>query len=279
LKFPSAILFLSGVFFLCSCSTVDAGRVTISSPKIAQLNTDHLIKIEVNTGEVLIVGTQDRDIQVLGSITSDPALTYAVEQSDTGLHILAQYPKRIFPPPASNPVDLEIRVPPGYQIQFIGEDANLAVRNYSGKLDVSSTAGDVLLDGFTGSASIKANRGDVTLRASQGELYALGNYGLLALEEVHGQVSASTIMGTIRYRGTGLPGDALHFESDHGPIEITLAGQPDLSVKVNSTSGDVVCMFSALVRDPRTCSGILGNGSAQLDVRTVSGAITFQQVP
>jgi hypothetical protein len=275
LKYPVAIIILMAGLFLSSC-TSPVVDVTTLSPQAFQLGKDEIIRIDVNMGEVLITGSQDDSIEILGSLTRDPALVYTVEQNSAGLHILAQYPKRIFHPPAPYPIQLEIRIPAGYQVQFDTLDANLIVQDYSGSLDVSSVAGDVLVERLSGFAALKANRGNVTLRTSQGELYALGNYGLLSLDDLHGNVNASTIMGTIRYDGVPRGGDTVHLESDHGPVQIDLADQPNLLVEIHSTSGEVVCMFTALVRDARNCSGVLGDGSSRLDVRTVSGNITFQ---
>ncbi len=278
LKYPVAMLVLIAGFLLNSCASPVADVSTLP-PQTFQIGKDQIVQIDVNMGEVLITGNPNDSLEILGSLTTDEALDYAVEQNSAGLHIFAQYPKRIFPPPAPHPIQLEIRIPAGYQVQFDTVDANLVVRDFSGKLDVSSTTGDVLVEGLSGFASLKANRGDVTLRTSQGELYALGNYGLLSLEALHGDVNASTIMGTIRYQGAPQGSDTIHLESDHGPVQIELAEQPNLLVEIHSTSGEVVCMFTTLVRDARNCNGVLGDGSGRLDVRTVSGSITLTQVP
>jgi len=277
LKYAGAIVFLLVGVLSTSCTSSLADISTLS-PQVFRLSKDQVVQIDVNTGEVLITASQTDSVEVLGSLTQDTALVYSVEQTSAGLHILAQYPKRIFPPPAPRPIQLEIRIPNGYQVQFDSLEADLTVKDFSGKLAVSTVAGDVLVDGLSGFAALKVNRGDVTVRTIQGELHLLGNYGLLSMEDVHGDIFASTIMGTIRYQGATLPGDRIKFESDHGPVQIDLADQPNLLVDIHSTSGEVVCMFSVLARGARNCSGMIGDGSSRLDVRTVSGNITFQQI-
>ncbi len=276
MKVVRAIIILLIGLLSASCASSPV-EITTLSPEKYRLGKDQVVQIEVNTGQVLITASQTDSVEVLGSLTQDAALVYSVEQTSAGIHILAQYPKRIFPPPEEHPIQLEIRIPSGCQVQFDSLEANLTVQNFSGKLDISDVGGDVLVTGLTGFAALKVNRGDVTMRTSQGEFHLLGNYGLLSMEDVHGDIFASTIMGTIRYQGAALPGDKFNFESDHGPVQIDLANQPNLLVDVHSTSGEVVCMFSTLTREPRNCRGMIGDGSSsQLDVRTVSGNVTFQ---
>jgi hypothetical protein len=106
-----------------------------------------------------------------------------------------------------------------------------------------------------------------------------GNYGLLTLENVSGQVSASTIMGTIRFIGRGGAGDAFHLETDHGPVEIRLAADASLATRVKTTSGVVDCVIPGLVPAGSACEGTLGNGVGTLDVRTVSGSVNLQRIP
>ena len=278
MKVISILLALLPVLFIVSCSAPVEAVLTLT-PQSFQLDKDQLIKVNVDTGEVLITGTPGDSVEVLGTLTTDAALVYNINQDSAGLNITIRYPKRIYPPLAPNPVRLELRIPAGLKLKFESEEANLTVQNFSGNLDVSSTAGNIFIDGLRGSASVKANRGNISMQASQGDLFAFGNYGHLVLKDDHGQVSASTIMGTVQYTGGKGSSDALHFESDHGPVEVNLAGEPDMQVKINSASGEVTCMFTDLERNMRSCNGLLGRGGSQLYVRTVSGNITLQPMP
>ncbi|MCX6081038.1 MAG: DUF4097 family beta strand repeat-containing protein [Chloroflexi bacterium] len=278
MKYPAAVITVLVSFLISACASASVERSTLA-PQTYHLDHNQVLQIEVNTGNVQIIGTQQDSLEVRGSLTNEPALVYKVEQSSTGLHILAQLPKRIFPLPAPDPIDLEIRIPAGYRVEFDTQEANLIVKDFRGDLQVSSVAGNVQVDGLNGSAVLKANRGEVLLQNSQGKLNLLGNYGFLSMLAVHGQINASTIMGSVSYNGMPQPGDTIHLETDHGPVQIILTDQPNLLVDIHSTSGEVVCMFTALERNPRQCRGTLGAGGGRLDVRTVSGNIIFQPAP
>ena len=261
-----------------SCAAPGYAQSTLA-PQSYPLDNERVLTLEINTGDVFIHGNPSDKIELTGTLTSDPALVFSVQQTPAGLKICGQYPKRIFPAPVANPIQLELGVPKGVRVVFISPEANLTVQDFIGDLDVTATAGDVEISGMTGKASVKANRGDVTIKNSAGEFYELGNYGLLSLIDVHGSTNASTIMGTIRYQGLAGAGDQIHLETDHGPIQIDLAKESDLTVQLSSTSGDVLCTFAALDRQVRTCSGKLSAGSGDLIVRTVSGSITLKSLP
>ena len=271
-------LFVMALVCINSCAAPGYAQSTLA-PQSYPLENERALTIEINTGDVRISGNNSDKIELSGSLTTDPALVFSVQQTPTGLKISAQYPKRIFPAPAANPIHLELRVPKGVRVLFTSQEANLSVKDFIGDLDVTATAGDVEISGMNGKASVKANRGDVTIKNSAGEFYELGNYGLLSLIDVHGSANASTIMGTVRYQGLAGAGDRIRLETDHGPIQIDLDAASDLTVQLSSTSGDVLCTFAALNRQVRTCSGKLSAGSGDLIVRTVSGSITLKSLP
>jgi len=258
----------------------NADELVDISPRSIPIQKDQIIEIDINVGELLITGIIGENVEVLGKAIRDEGFTFSIEPvSNNQVNIFTHIQKRIFRSFPEIPINLEVRIPQGCQVLIKTQEANINVKNFSGKLEVSSTAGNVFVDNLSGFASIKANRGDVTVQNSQGEIYALGNYGHLLFAQSHGRLSASTIMGTIRFNGTANHKDEIHLESDHGPIDTNLVGDPDLQVEVNSTSGEVVCSFLALKRNIRGCDGILGSGSGKLDIRSVSGNIRLQKEP
>ena len=141
---------------------------------------------------------------------------------------------------------------------------------------MDSVAGDVNAQGLAGEAQLRSGRGNVTLTDSAGIFHVLGEHGVLDIENSHGSIDSSTIMGTIQFQGEPGAGDTIHFEVDHGPVEITLGENSDLTMTASSTSGDVACMAPGITRNGRGCAGVLGAGSASFYVRTVSGSITIR---
>ena len=82
-------------------------------------------------------------------------------------------------------------------------------------------------------------------------------------------------MGTIRLTGEPRAEDAIHLETDHGPVEVQLSPGASVQVAVSTTSGVITCLLPGLHPEARGCSGVLGTGAAELVIRTVSGAVTL----
>jgi hypothetical protein len=99
--------------------------------------------------------------------------------------------------------------------------------------------------------------------------------GITRFDPLHAS-RAGTIVGTIQFNGLIAAGDAMDFESDHGPIQVDLDPKSDVTVHVRTTSGVVTCMVSGVIYNGAACDGSLGSRAGLLKTRTVSGTTTLQ---
>jgi DUF4097 and DUF4098 domain-containing protein YvlB len=128
-------------------------------------------------------------------------------------------------------------------------------------------------------ASLRTGRGDASLSGGAGDIRLIGEHGILSIENSTGQLSATTIMGTIRFLGQPDANDEIRLETDHGPVEVALAEESDLDLTVTTTSGSVTCTFPGLnARSSSGCTSPIGRGQGSLWIRTVSGTITIQRL-
>ena len=225
---------------------LDSGQVTITHGESGQV---------VLSGEARLPNLQDLDV------TLDP----------NGLTIRADSPGSL--------LNLALQVPSGTPVKVTTFDAEVKAQDFTGHLDVTSTAGDILIDHMQGLAVLRANRGDVLIESSQGEFHLPGNYGLLSLTNVSGIIEASTIMGTIRYQGRVDAADQVMLETDHGPVEAWLNPDSDVMVVVRTTTGVVDCVIPGLSPEGAGCAGQMGNGEGLLQVRTVNGEVDIKTAP
>lgn len=168
---------------------------------------------------------------------------------------------------------LEIPVNKKIIIQSNQSEINLSA--YQGDISIDSTSGTITARNLTGKATLRSGRGNVTLQNSSGELHVLGEHGILTMKNLHGLLTSSTIMGTIQYSGSPTEGDRINLEVDHGPISIELGKTSNLEYSVQSASGEVNCLLPGVKLLSRGCSGTVGQGSAQLKIRSVSGKISL----
>jgi len=101
----------------------------------------------------------------------------------------------------------------------------------------------------------------------------------LTAEKFSGSVSMTTIMGKIQFLGSDQKAGPIHLETDHGPVQAAIPKSPSYQIKVSTTSGEVTCTSSNLVKTPNGCEGIIGEGEKEFNIRTVSGRVDLILIP
>jgi hypothetical protein len=231
--------------------------------------------IELNSGELNIHGTTDDRLLISGELASPSHTNYQVDSTADEIRIVADYSKPLLSSSTDPPVRLEVQIPADAHLRIETFDAEIALHEVRGTVEVDSSAGDILAEKLNGDISLRSGRGNIRAAGCSGTVRVIGEYGILVMEDVQGDVGSSTIMGTIRFLG-GIDSD---LETDHGPVEIDLAPSSNLVLSINTTGGDLTCSFPGLRVTPRSCQGQVGNGKGSLSVRTVSGKVNFQPMP
>jgi DUF4097 and DUF4098 domain-containing protein YvlB len=166
-----------------------------------------------------------------------------------------------------------VEIPPGKAIRVNSNRSNVNIAGYQGDVTIHSTSGNIEAKNMTGKIVLRSGRGNVKAVDCKGEIRVLGEHGVLTMKDIHGLVTSSTIMGTINFSGSPLPGDRINLEVDHGPIVVNLGGKSNLSYFAYSASGEVHCSVPGTEYLSRACRGSLGNGAGELTIRSVSGKI------
>lgn len=270
------LIMVTTVLFAC-------GQPIISAKSIQEgvrLSPSQMIFLEVESGELTLVGGGSADVMRINGQLLDPQrVTFLVSPSNSQVDVTALVQKWPLGGFSSPPVVLTVQIPDGYKVHVKTSDAGVTIRDFRGDIQVSSISGDLLAENVTGTIALVSGRGNIAINNASGRLRILGEHGILTLQNVSGTIGSSTIMGTIRYLGRPMPGDEIHLEVDHGPVEISLPTDPDLDVEIRSTSGDLTCIARGVQTLGRTCMGTLGIGGATLSVRTVSGRISLRLSP
>ncbi len=265
-------------FLLCAmlsaCTAENpAVQLPVHNVEIAE---GHFVSIRLNEGRVTVRGGEDGQVRVDGKTLSPDQTEYNITTVKNQTLIVANYMgKRSSDPP----VHLEVSVPNHISLTIETDSAFIVVREYAGELVAASVSGDILVEDVNGSITLRSNRGDVTAQDSVGKISMVGNYGLLALDNAHGDVGVSTIMGKVVFSGSIVMGDDVRLETDHGAVSVNLSADSALGIQVRSTTGDVVCLIPNTTSTTRTCDGMMNAGGGGLSIRTVSGAVTLQLIP
>jgi hypothetical protein len=237
------------------------------------------LHLDIRHGAVALVFGDYPALGVSGEVRA--AQADALEMVSEGSPVLIRFaPQRGFLAPQDPaPLRLVLTLPRSTRVVFETFDADLSLSGEGGRVEVTTTSGDVLLAGFSGEAVITANRGDVTIQESRGALSVFANYGFVHFTDAHGTISVVSILGEVRYTGRPEAGDDFSFQTDHARVGVSLPPDADLAVSLQSSSADVICVAAGLAETSRTCQGVLGEGGASLNVRTVSGPVTLRLDP
>ena len=192
-------------------------------------------------------------------------------------------------------VDYQLSVPRGTSLRLSGVDTQIlvdgvqgdvsaetvigpvAVRGGRGLVRVSAVDGGVEVVGVRGSVEASSMGQDVLLRDVEGPVRAEAVKGNLDLARILSEaVEASTVTGWLRYEGSIRAGGEYRFASHSGDVIVVLPERPDASVTVTAYRGSFQSSFPVPPRPPhhdRQFEFLLGDGRAELDVASFSGAI------
>lgn len=271
----SALILILFVCFIPACMPASA-KYTELEFGVLDVEDSQSILIQVDHGEVIVLGTEGQQAQVKGQVLFANELEYQVRSTEKQISIRAFTHRKGF---SDVPLRLEVRVPKQIQVKIETDSASVSVQDYKGVLEVDSTSGIITIKRMAGKITLYSNRGNITVRESSGNISIVGNYGALNVQNIYGETAVSTIMGNVVFNGLIQTGDTVRLETDHGSVSVNLSPDSALSLRVRSTSGDVACVLPDINSSTRTCDGEIRSGGGILSIRTVSGAVTLQMIP
>jgi DUF4097 and DUF4098 domain-containing protein YvlB len=146
-----------------------------------------------------------------------------------------------------------------------------------GSIRVSSISGAVEVSGARGSVEVSAVNDGVTLRNVEGRVRVESVNGNVELAGIASElVEASTVSGDLRYEGALRAGGSYRFESHSGDVTVALPERPDVTVSVDTYSGEFASSFPVQVgglKRGEQFDFTLGDGRAELSMESFSGTI------
>lgn len=263
-----------------------------------QLAPDGAVRVELPAGEITVTGdAAATSAHVSGRLASGQNLQVTGDPSHLLLRVTGSaagargWLSWLFQPTAAE-TRIALSVPAGVALEFLGASADLWARGLSGGLTATSASGDLHVDATAARLKLGSASGDIEVRdpaavdadiatvSGDQRLYGLG--GRLRLASVSGDIELHA--GQLR---------ALTVRTASGDQHLSLPLQDDAQIESASASGDVFCDFSGGARlDLTTGSGdivgdaaltwdashhhanaVVGEGGAQLRIRTASGDI------
>ena len=173
--------------------------------------------------------------------------------------------------------DLEVRMPPGYQVSLY-----LAV----GKVSITNVNGELLLDGHSAPVTASGTKGTLALDVGSGPVHVSGAEGSLSVDTGSGPVEVSGFRGGELSIDTGSGGvtgsdlwaSEIQIDTGSGDIELTAVTSPVLMLETGS--GSVGADLHGPLRQlaVETGSGDISvrapaSLAAEVEIETASGVI------
>jgi hypothetical protein len=150
-------------------------------------------------------------------------------------------------------------------------------KSISGNVEVTETEIDGSLSASTASGSVMLRR----VKARRVEAASIS--GDVVLEDIDAaQVEGQTVSGSVRFGGLLARGGRYEFTSHSGNVSVGLGGNAGFELEATSFSGSIKSDFSfsgsgdtERARWRRSVRGVVGDGSAVLELTTFSGSIVI----
>ncbi len=161
-------------------------------------------------------------------------------------------------------IDFTVKVPAGLKVRIGTVSGDVVAAGLSGELQLRSVSGDVRLDGGDGSRiSLETVSGDVELLRIRSP-----------------EVEGHTVSGRITFEGPVQDRGTYDFLTTSGSITLTLPEQPNATVSAATFSGRFSSTWPTTASDGRRRrsrhNAVWGNGSARVDVESLSGNISIR---
>jgi len=225
-----------------------------------------MVAIKQEVGTLSVRNSDNFSIEINGSITEKNNLS--VEQGSNKITIIIE--------DGSARDELVVAVPDGISIEIATFKADVDIHGIFSEIRVDSTAGSIALNSTADKVQIKAGRGEIELTGESNNAVLIGEHGVISVRDFQGNVSMTSIMGTLEYYGIENDQNQVVLEVDHGPVKIFLPESANQAILVSTTSGYVTCMGDGLMQTVDGCRGQIGSGAGELKIRTVSGRVDLQ---
>ena len=158
-------------------------------------------------------------------------------------------------------IDFTVRVPAGLVLHLGTVSGDLIASNLDGELELKSVSGDVRLEGGRGTV--------VALETVSGNVELLDINGR--------EVSGNTISGRVTFRGAIMDRGTYDFSTTSGDITLNIPSNPNATLSAATFSGRFSSDLATTQKEGRRRrfrhDATWGNGSARLDVESLSGDI------
>ena len=233
-------LLLGTLIIAAACASENPGPTQLRDDSFS-VGPAPKLEVDNENGRIVVNAGADGTIRVQASVRKAPRVEYNVSQSGNTVMVEA-YTKAVITGPEGSS-DITVTVP---------RDTSVELKTENGNVELWRTIGSG------------------TLATTNGEVVMVG---------VVGEFDASTVNGDITFDGAFVPGGDNEFSIVNGSAILSLQREPNLNIDASTTTGSVrvrLQTLQATIDKDTHVVGTVGDGEADLKIRSVNGTITVR---
>lgn len=141
-------------------------------------------------------------------------------------------------------VDFDITVPANLDVTIHGSSTDVSMTNIDGRIDASSSSGNMHLNDVNGPLNLSTASGDITVSGEQGAVSAHTSSGDIRLSQLNGPVDLSTSSGNITLDQARISGQN-HLQTTSGNIQFNGILDPRGTYRMETSSGNITLNLPA----------------------------------
>jgi hypothetical protein len=156
-------------------------------------------------------------------------------------------------------------------------NGSIGLFDVKGDFEGTTSNGSLTIDGLAGSVALRTSNGAVNARDVIGEVDLDTSNGGVDVQGLVGEANLETSNGSLSFKGELTAGGDNRLVTSNGQVEVELLGVPSVSLEVLTHEGKIrttLPITTTLVEDDHI-TGIIGDGEADLYVRTTNGDVTI----
>ncbi|MCH7800847.1 MAG: DUF4097 family beta strand repeat protein [Chloroflexi bacterium] len=220
------------------------------------------VRLEVDgfNGSITVNLGDDGQVLVRASLRQPDRIEYTTQQDGDRIVIKARRLGNFFDLWSRASAKIEVTVP------------------RSTYVDLNTSNGSIKIDGIEGGGVLDTSNGAITASNVEGDYTLETSNGRVTVQNVRGAFDIRTSNGSIEFGGELLPGGENIIRTSNGSVSVSLSGNPSVSLDATTSNGSVVSklQMTILSSGKSHLKAILGDGDAELSVRTSNGSITFR---
>ncbi len=264
IRMKSNFWLLNVLLFLITTAACSADLTGATEVRDDSFTVGESPRILVNSsnGYIIVNPGVDGAVRVQTTISKPDGLEYIATQEGNTIRVEAdERDSGIFHFGESPGADIEITAPSNTRVELRTINGSVEVYGMHQSGTVRTTNGSILMDDVTGKFNVSTTSGTVAIRQASGTF------------------DVETVNGRIDFAGEISPGGNNRMTTSNGSVEIKLQGTPSVKLDASSGNGSVTTMLPILTTslgDKRHVVGTIGNGDAELFVKTSNGSIMIQ---